>query len=138
MAYRCVHCSSIFKDNAPEIYEGCSSCKSKFFFYIKEEKLKEILGNKKAPSGEDELKLSSSDKKQIEKDVREIVGVKDEDVPVFLDFESIKVLKPGKYMLDLQKLFASDKPRVYQLEDGKYVVDLTNIMRDASLKKKNK
>lgn len=120
MVYKCVHCSSIFKDEAKEVVDGCANCKSKFFFYIKDEKLKEIL-NKKA----EEPELSSSEKKQIEKDVRDIVGVKDEEVPVFLDFESIKIMKPGKYLLDLQKLFASGRPKVYQLEDGKYIVDLT-------------
>jgi len=46
---------------------------------------------------------------------------------VFLDFESVRVLKPGKYLLDLQKLFSMGKPRVYQLEDGKYIVDLASV-----------
>jgi predicted nucleic acid-binding Zn-ribbon protein len=119
MPYRCVHCSAIFDNGAKEIISGCSSCKSKFFFYIKDEKLKEIESMK-----EMENDLSSKEKKQIEKDVRDLVGVKDEEQPVFLDFESIKVLKPGKYLFDLQNLFAIDKPRVYKLEDGKYIIDL--------------
>jgi predicted nucleic acid-binding Zn-ribbon protein len=105
MPYRCVHCSEIYEDAAKEVLTGCSSCKSKFFFYIKDEKLKEIENQK---SVEDEL--SSKDKEQMEKDVRELVGIKDEEVPVFLDFESIKIVKPGKYLLDVQKLFAQDKP----------------------------
>jgi predicted nucleic acid-binding Zn-ribbon protein len=37
------------------------------------------------------------------------------------------VLRPGKYLLDLQRLFAIDKPRIYKLEDGKYIVDLTAL-----------
>ena len=121
MPYKCVHCSTVYDDDAPEVLNGCSGedCKSKFFFYIKEEKLKEIKKKKEL-----EPKLSSEEKKQMEKDVRELVGMKDTDAPVFLDFESIKVLKPGKYLFDLQKLFAMDKPRVYKLEDGKYIIDL--------------
>ncbi len=119
MVYKCVHCSEIYEDSAKEIAEGCSNCNSKFFFYIKDEKMKEIL---KAKSSEPEL--SAAEKKQIEKDVRDIAGIKDEETPVFLDFESIKIMKPGKYLLDLQKLFSSGKPKVYQLEDGKYIVDL--------------
>lgn len=125
MSYRCVHCSRIYPDGAKEILEGCQ-CKSKFFFYIKEEKLKEILENKS-----DELNLSAEEKNQMEEDVREIAGVKDEDTPVFLDFESVKVIKPGKYLLDLQKLFTMDKPRVYKLEDGKYIVDLSSFAKTA-------
>jgi predicted nucleic acid-binding Zn-ribbon protein len=59
-------------------------------------------------------------------DVRDIAGVKDEEIPVFLDFESIRIVKPGKYLLDIGKLFEAGKPKVYQLEDGKYVVDLSS------------
>lgn len=117
--YRCIHCEEIFEDGAKEILEGCSKCRGKFFFYIKPEKAKEILENKEIPE------LSSIEKKQMEKDVRDIMGEKDTEAPIFLDFESIKVLKPGKYLLDLGRLFEMNKPRVYQLEDGKYIVDLT-------------
>ena len=119
MPYKCVHCSKLYKDGSQEILVGCSECKSKFFFYIKEEKLKEILDKKDA-----EPELSQSEKSQIESDVRYIAGIEDEDTPVFLDFESIKIIKPGKYLLDLAKLFDKDKPKIYQMEDGKYVVDL--------------
>ncbi len=122
MAYRCVHCSAIYKDGSQEILKGCSNCRSKFFFYIKEEKLKQLVENKQV-----ELELNENEKNQIEKDVREIAGIKDEETPVFLDFESVRVLKPGKYLLDLQKLFSTGKPRIYQLEDGKYIVDLASL-----------
>ncbi len=119
MPYRCVHCSSIYKDGARETLTGCT-CGSKFFFYLKEEKLREILQH---ASSEPELDVN--EKKQIESDVREIAGVKNSDKPVFLDFESIKIVKPGKYLLDITKLFSKDKPRIYHLEDGKYIIDLT-------------
>src|SRR3989344_5894472 len=119
MPYRCVHCSAIYKDGSQEVLSGCSNCRSRFFFYIKEEKLKQMMENEMS-----ELELNDEEKEQIEEDVREIAGIKDEEAPVFLDFESVRVLKPGKYLLDLKKLFSMGKPRVYQLEDGKYIVDL--------------
>lgn len=126
MPYKCVHCSKLYIDGAKEVLEGCASCKSKFFFYIKEEKLKEIMQN-----NEESFELSEEEKRQMEEDVREIVGLsKDEETPVFLDFESVKVVKPGKYLLDLSKLFALDKPRIYQIEDGKYIVDLNSKVKD--------
>jgi predicted nucleic acid-binding Zn-ribbon protein len=127
MPYRCVHCSAAYEDEATEVINGCSKCKSKFFFYIKPEKLKEILENKP-----EEDELTSSEKKQIEKDVRDIVGIKDAEEPVFLDFESIKIIKPGKYLLDIGKLLAADKPKVYKLEDGKYIIDLSAIRVDTT------
>ena len=117
MPYRCVHCSSIYEDGSKELLEGCT-CGSKFFFYIKPEKMQEILEQQKV------MELAPSEKKQIEHDIREISGLTEEEKPIFLDFESVKVIKPGKYLLDLTKLFSKGKPRIYQLEDGKYVIDL--------------
>ncbi|MBS3072142.1 hypothetical protein J4408_04085, partial [Candidatus Pacearchaeota archaeon] len=108
MPYKCVHCSKVHADGSKEILTGCSACQSKFFFYIKEEKLKEILEHKDSIPV-----LTSSEKKQIEEDVRDIAGIEDEETPVFLDFESIKIIKPGKYLLDLGKLFETDKPKIY-------------------------
>ncbi len=125
MPYKCVHCSATYVDAAQEVLEGCAKCKSKFFFYIKEEKLKQMNEEKSAEENS-LLDLSLTEKKQIEEDIRDITGVVDEETPVFLDFESVRVLKPGKYLLDLQKLLSKEKPRVYQLEDGKYIVDLSS------------
>lgn len=116
MPYRCVHCSNIYDDGSRETLSGCE-CGSKFFFYIKPEKAQEILK-------ESEIELTNKEKKQVEEEVREIAGIEDEEIPVFLDFESIKILKPGKYLIDLQKLFSKGKPKIYALEDGKYIVDL--------------
>ncbi|MDO8459917.1 MAG: Zn-ribbon containing protein [Nanoarchaeota archaeon] len=121
MAYKCVHCSTLYTDTAPEVLSGCGRCKGKFFFYIKEEKLKQMESQQGFG-----LELSDNEKKQIEKDVREIAGVEDEETPVFLDFESVKVIKSGKYLIDLSKLFSDEKPKVYQLEDGKYIIDLSS------------
>lgn len=121
MPYKCVHCSSVYSDSSKEALEGCSDCSSRFFFYVKEEQLKEI--NK---TSDKEIELSRKEKVQIEKDVREIAGIENEEKPVILDFESIKIMKPGKYLLDIAKLFDKTKPRVYKLEDGKYIIDLAS------------
>jgi uncharacterized protein len=123
MAYKCVHCNKVYDDGSEEIIKGCSNgeCHSKFFFYIREEKLKEIT-----EKSSESFNLTTNEKKQIEQDVRDILGRDDEETPVFLDFESIKVLKPGKYLLDVARLFDRDRPQIYQLEDGKYVVDLSS------------
>lgn len=128
MAYKCVNCSELYKDDANELLTGCTKCGKKFFFFIKESRLKEIEEN-----ASEQLELNEEEKKQIEQDVREISGVRNENSPVFLDFESVSVIKPGKYVLNLSKLFAKDKPRVYKLEDGKYIVDLSSISKKQSV-----
>jgi len=130
MSYKCVHCSKLYDDGSKEILTGCSQCGRRFFFFIKKEKLyllqqkQESVTAQSSQNAEQGIDLNPQEKEKIEKDVREIAGIKDEETPVFLDFESVKVLKEGKYLLDLSKLF-SGKPQVYQLEDGKYIIDLS-------------
>ena len=66
--------------------------------------------------------LPTEQKKQIEQDVLNLVGYK-EDTPVVLDFESVRVIEPGKYELDLVQLFKG-APLIFKLEEGKYVIDI--------------
>jgi predicted nucleic acid-binding Zn-ribbon protein len=76
--------------------------------------------------------LSPKEKKQIEKDVFDLMDVKPEsDAPVILDFEAIRVSKPGKFELDLVKLFNKKNPMIYQLGDGKYMIDVAETFQRA-------
>ena len=77
------------------------------------------------------IEIPELEKKQIEKDVREIAGIKDLDAPVILDFESVKVTGEGKFELDLANLFNKKRPLVYKLEEGKYMIDLARTLKDS-------
>ena len=69
--------------------------------------------------------LNAQEKKQVEKDIREIAGITQEDAPVILDIESVRVTGAGKFEIDLANLFKRDRPLVYKLEEGKYIIDLS-------------
>jgi uncharacterized protein len=131
MPHQCVHCSKIIDVGSREILEGCSGCSGKFFFYIRDEqaaKLKEKM----------EIEFQGQDKKAVEKDVRNILNITDEDKPVILDLESVRVLKPGKFELDLVSLL-NRKPIVFKLEEGKYIIDLESALpKEKSESKKKK
>lgn len=114
MPHQCVRCGTIYQDGSKEILAGCN-CGAKLFFYIKKNKIEE---SKKIVTS-----LSDDDKQQIEKDVLELVDAPEGNEPVILDFESIRILKPGKYELDLVSMFKNE-PLIYKLEEGKYVIDL--------------
>ncbi len=115
MPHQCVKCGEMYQDGSNDILKGCG-CGGKLFFYIKKEKINQV---------QPQLKLSSKEKEQIEKDVYDIMGEDiDREKPIVLDIESIHILKPGKYELDLVNLFNKNNPLVYKLEEGKYLVDI--------------
>jgi predicted nucleic acid-binding Zn-ribbon protein len=129
MPHQCVRCNTFYEDGDNTILTGCK-CGGRLFFYIKKEKLEEIK-NKTA-------KLTEEDKKEIEKDVFDLVGSEiDANEPVVLDIEAIRVLKPGKYELDLVHLFKNE-PLIFKLEEGKYMIDILETFRQFSGKKKDK
>ena len=117
MPYQCVHCGRIIDSSSREILEGCKNCGGKFFFYIRDEQFSQI---KNSPPI---IEFDKSNKKQVEADVREILGIKDEERPVILDLESVRVVKPGKFEIDLVSLM-NKKPIIFKLEEGKYIIDL--------------
>ena len=133
MPHQCVHCGKLYGDGAPELLKGCS-CGSHFFFYIKQEQYEKLKKEKAMP-----IKLSEEQREQIEKDVREMIGIKEEE-PVILDFESVRVVKPGKFEIDIVNLFSRKRPLVYKLEEGKYIIDLASSLRvsDKEIAKKIK
>lgn len=133
MPYKCVNCSQMYDDGSKEILAGCGKCHRKFFFYIKKEKISS-LSNISSTNNEIILELGIEEKQKIEDDVREIAGITNSDSPIFLDFESVKVVREGKYLLDLSKLF-SNKPNVYQLEDGKYIIDFSIFKNEEEVHK---
>ena len=124
MPHQCVHCSKIIEVGSKELLEGCSECKGRFFYYIKEEQLKRIRENQ-----ENFIEvIPEEDRKRIEKDVREMAGIVDEEMPVILDFESVRVVGDGKFELDVVNLFNKKRPLVYKLEEGKYIIDLATTL----------
>jgi len=121
MPHQCVRCGTLYEDAANELLKGCS-CGGRLFFYVKKEKLKEIQ--------EKTVNLTEEEKIQIEKDVFDLIGGQiEEDQPVVLDLESVRVLKPGKYELDLVHLFKKE-PIVIKLGEGKYMIDLIQTFKE--------
>jgi len=119
--HQCVRCNTFYDDGCKELLKGCSNCGGRFFFFIKKENLKtaeKITEN-----------LSIEDKKQIEKDVFSMIDYEGSESPVVLDLESIRILAPGKYELDIVKLLQKH-PLIYRYEEGKYIIDLETSFKD--------
>lgn len=120
MPHQCIRCNKVFPDGTQSLLEGCASCGSKFFFFIKDEDVNKA---------EQEIeKLTFKEREKIEKDVMELIGERSDDSPVILDFESIRTLKPGKFEIDIRHLFDRE-PLVYKMADGKYAIDLASTFQ---------
>lgn len=115
MPHQCVKCGNLYDDAAQELLKGCT-CGGKFFFFVKQEHIEEME--------KESEKLKPSERQEMVEDIMEIIGPDfDSSMPVVLNLESIRVRKPGKFELDLVKLFKG-APLVYKVEEGKYFIDL--------------
>ena len=126
MPNKCTVCGKVHPDDAKYLLNGCDKCGSKFFFYVREEKLDE--------AERDIKQLTKKEVKEIENDIREIIPEGfEKNETVILDVEAIRVIKPGKYQIDVTNLF-HQKPIVIRVGDGKYELDLSVLM--AKMKEK--
>ncbi len=123
MAHQCVHCGEMYPAGSRELLEGCSSCGSHFFFYIRDEHLKKLKEGIENP-----IEMPAIEKKKVEKDIREMAGIMDEETPVILDIESVSITSPGKFEIDLVNLFKKDRPLIYKIGEGKYIIDLSSTL----------
>lgn len=123
MPHQCVRCSTLYEDGSTVILKGCT-CGSKFFFYMKKRDVETVQQMSE--------KLTTEQKEQLENDALDLVGEEELTKPVVLDLESIRMLKPGKFEIDLVDLFRG-KPLVFKLEEGKYIIDLASTF-DSMLK----
>ncbi|HLC64578.1 MAG TPA: Zn-ribbon containing protein [Candidatus Nanoarchaeia archaeon] len=121
MPHQCVRCNTMYDDGSQAILRGCS-CGARLFFFIRKDKIKQAEELTKD--------LSTEQREQVEKDVFDLVGSNiDADEPVVLDIETIRVLQPGKYEIDLVHLLKKD-PLVFKLDEGKYIIDLVESFKN--------
>lgn len=120
MPNKCTVCGKVHPDDAKYLLNGCDKCGSKFFFYVREDRLDE--------AERDIKRLTKPEVKEIERDIRDIIPeAGEEEETVILDVEAIRIIKPGKYQIDVTNLF-HQKPIVIRVGEGKYELDLSTLM----------
>lgn len=121
MPHQCVRCNKFYDDGSEEILKGCG-CGAKMFFFVKKEKMKQAADTLEAIKN-----LTHNEKIEMEKEVFDLVeNVRSDDIPVILDVESIRSIEPGKFELDLVRLFKKD-PLIFKIGEGKYMIDLNSV-----------
>lgn len=124
MPHQCVKCSRIIPAGNEELLNGCESCGGKFFFYIRQEQLEKIKENSF-------IEIPEEDRQSIESDIREMVGITNEEEPVILDLESVRAVGDGKFEIDVVNLFNKKRPLIYKIEEGKYLIDLATTLNNS-------
>ena len=116
MPHQCLGCNTIFDNTSDAIIKGCPECGGKLFLFIK-----------KLPQEKQEVEISKQEKEMLLKEVEQVMEVDELDAPVVLKLENIRVLSPGRYEIDINQLLKKDKPLVYRIQEGTYVIDLSYL-----------
>lgn len=113
MPHQCLRCDEVYDNTSEAIIKGCSNCGSKLFLFVKQ-----------APKEAKEIELSKEKKDIILKELESFVDIEQTETPIILQLENIKVVKPGKYEIDVNQLMKKEKPLIYKVQEGTYVIDL--------------
>ena len=129
MPHKCTKCGREYKDGSTEILKGCESCGGKKFLYVKESELnKDVLEEKSMDeiadeSNEEVLLVVEPDKKQVE---------------MYDRVETIRIVAPGSYELNLEKMAQTDERVVSVGKEGSYIIDLMSMAKEEPKKKHRK
>ena len=120
MPHRCTRCGQLFRDGSPEILSGCPSCGWNKFLYVMGE-------------GEVAPQTSTIDELINKVEIEGKPAVPTEDIQ---RIESIRILGPGSYELNLKTLLNRKEIIMALKENGTYVVHLPSIFGKSGKKRK--
>jgi hypothetical protein len=131
MPHKCTKCGREYPDGSTEILKGCGSCGGKKFLYVKEAEInKDVLEEKS-------IEEIAQDSKE---EVLTVVEPKaKKEVEMYDRVETIRVVAPGSYELNIVKM-AKDDERIVSIggSEGSYIIDLMSMAKDTPKKKRSK
>ncbi|MDQ1251298.1 MAG: uncharacterized protein QG646_371 [Euryarchaeota archaeon] len=145
MPHRCTRCGTIFEDGDSVILSGCPNCGWNKFLYVKKE-VKGLEDQVNPALDEQKLDIESSldevvrsidealsseqdDKKQEPEAERETEGER---------VESVRILGPGSYELNLNSLLERQELVMAIKEEGSYALHLPSVFKQKKDKNKTK
>ncbi len=122
MPHKCTQCGREYKDGSTEILKGCASCGNKKFLYVKESEIHDDVLEEKSI---DEIALDT------EQEILEVVEPKAKtEVEMYDRVETIRIVSPGSYELNLEKMAKDDERIVSVGKEGSYIIDLMSMAKD--------
>lgn len=140
MPHKCTRCESIFKDGAAIILNGCPKCGWNKFLYVRDDLL--VPGPVVKIEDATNAGQISPEASNFIKEVDEILGIKKETTELKNEpkaenapkeigdrIESIRILSPGQYELNLESLLERKEIVMALKEDGTYIVNLPSVFK---------
>jgi uncharacterized protein len=129
MPHKCTKCGREYKDGSTEILKGCASCGNKKFLYVKEGELNDDVLEEKSIS---EIAEDTNE------EVLEVEPKQKKEVEMYDRVETIRIVSPGSYELNLEKMAQSDERIVSVGKEGSYIIDLMSMAKEEPKKKHKK
>lgn len=136
MPHKCTRCEGVFRDGAAIILNGCPKCGWNKFLYVRDETTQPAWSAGK--TGDTLIPPAAT---QFIKEVDELLGIKPEQpVPkeskvekkkeeIGERVESVRILSPGSYELNLDSIMKRDEIVMALKEDGTYIVHLPSVFQ---------
>lgn len=140
MPHKCTRCESIFEDGASIILNGCPNCGwNKFLYVMPEKEEKEEVEEKQIEAEVSEEKKENAPSEEFIREIDDLIGIEEQERSVTEEngekVESVRILGPGSYELNLDSLLNRKEIVMAIKEDGTYAVDLPSVFKGK--KKKN-
>ena len=145
MPHRCTRCGTIFEDGDSVILSGCPKCGWNKFLYAKRES-ENSEAQRKPAIGKQKLDLESS-LNGVVRSIDEALASEHEIKMQELEterraeeerVESVRILGPGSYELNLDSLLERKELVMAIKEEGSYALHLPSVFKQPKYKQKDK
>ncbi|NPE29640.1 Zn-ribbon domain-containing protein [Methanococcoides sp. SA1] len=143
MPHKCTRCEKIFEDGAEVILSGCPNCGWNKFLYVKDMEPEEEAKEKEVQVQPEIVDSVEEDipAEQFIREIDDIIGIGHQEREVVEEegerVESVRILGPGSYELNLNSLLEREEIVMAIKQDGTYAVDLSSAFRKKKKKKHN-
>ena len=129
MPHKCTKCGREYRDGSTEILKGCESCGGKKFLYVKDSELhKDVLEEKSIEE------IAQETKEQV----LEVKAHPEKEVEMYDRVETIRIVGPGTYELNIEKMAKGDERIISVGKEGVYNIDLLSMAKGTKKRGKKK
>ena len=133
MPHKCTRCEQVFEDGNSVILNGCPNCGWNKFLYVKDERQVDTAAAEKKQSAEDNKTSESSTNDKFVREVNEVLGTTTSKIQKssWMEdgdrVESVRILGPGSYELNLSSIMERKEIIMAIKENGTYALHLPSV-----------